>query len=1047
MHRHPSLAVCLAVLALAPLCLAAAGPLGAATIPCDAEQPEPLLPADPVRCAELADTVRHPSALPLADYEAALGDFLRNFCHRDEAAGWRRDKGVRDTGPYIATLVDGVWQGSYNGTHAPVVIWYSPEMIDWMRVNRPPDESAAPAEPPPVPDGAVMVKEMYPKPAAACAGVEPVERLLPTSGAAVMVRDRQASHDGWFWGWFGWSGWDPDWPAGPSNRLAYMGFGQYCVNCHASAVGELTFASMRNVEGAPGEPLVFLSQHFFAVEPKPSHHRLVTVSEDDSVPLDAAHSGYDPAFTAVFGAVPLPKPSQRTVSRMASETYDNVWVGAGTPTAAATFVTSDQCLGCHDAGSTGLQYDMTAPAPDGETLDNLSPYATWRSSPMGLGGRDPIFFAQLASETGTFHPDSSAFVQDVCLGCHGVMGQRQLKIDHGAGAVAGAAAGSEDCPPLLRQMVDAVPWPADAPGAELARYGALARDGLSCAACHRMLVGEGEGPALELPENRCVAERQALLNPGASGFARTLTGSFLVGPPGEILGPFTEPQTVPMDTSLGMLPVHSEAVRSSELCGSCHTVHLPVMRDGETLDHTYEQTTYPEWAFSAYRTGTTPQGTLPGGAGRLAQSCQSCHMPSREADGTPTRSKIASIQERSNFPQAEYAHGPEDIDLEVRDGFARHTLVGLNVFLVEMAQQFPDVLGIRTQDPMLVSFGVDPLALTQRAMLDQAATDTAGVAIGGVVREGGTLRIPVGVENRVGHKFPSGVGFRRAFLELEVLDAAGEVLWASGRTDGAGVIVDQDGSPIAGELWWTDDCSGPRSSYRQGGYAYQPHYQVVRRQDQAQIYQELVTAPGDGPEPECGPGAEPEGPLTTSFLSICGHLKDNRILPAGFLPLEERVAIAEALGAGADLAIDSGALGVGDDPDYLDGGGDALVYEVAEAELGGEPASVRATLYYQAIPPFYLQDRFCTSDSADTGRLYFLAGHLDTSKAGAADWKLQVAAEANAPVPGNAGTALSIVVWMAAAMALYVVAAGLALVFFRKLPGGRRPTGAAAVGG
>jgi hypothetical protein len=35
---------------------------------------------------------------------------------------------------------------------------------------------------------------------------------------------------------------------------------------------------------------------------------------------------------------------------------------------------------------------------------------------------------------------------------------------------------------------------------------------------------------------------------------------------------------------------------------------------------------------------------------------------------------------------------------------------------------------------------------------------------------------------------------------------------------------------------------------------------------------------------------------------------------------------------------------------------------------------------------------------------------------------------------------------MAAAMALYVVAAGLALVFFRKLPGGRRPTGAAAVG-
>ena len=34
---------------------------------------------------------------------------------------------VRDTGPFTATLQDGQWAGSYHGTHAPVVIWYSPE--------------------------------------------------------------------------------------------------------------------------------------------------------------------------------------------------------------------------------------------------------------------------------------------------------------------------------------------------------------------------------------------------------------------------------------------------------------------------------------------------------------------------------------------------------------------------------------------------------------------------------------------------------------------------------------------------------------------------------------------------------------------------------------------------------------------------------------------------------------------------------------------------------------------------------------------------------
>lgn len=52
---------------------------------------------------------------------------------------------------------------------------------------------------------------------------------------------------------------------------------------------------------------------------------------------------------------------------------------------------------------------MTAPVPQGEALSNLSPYATWRTSPMGLAGRDPVFFAQLASETPTFHPERERF--------------------------------------------------------------------------------------------------------------------------------------------------------------------------------------------------------------------------------------------------------------------------------------------------------------------------------------------------------------------------------------------------------------------------------------------------------------------------------------------------------------------------------------------------------------------------------------------------------------------------------------------------------------
>ena len=58
--------------------------------------------------------------------------------------------------------------------------------------------------------------------------------------------------------------------------------------------------------------------------------------------------------------------------------------------------------------------------------------------------------------------------------------------------------------------------------------------------------------------------------------------------------------------------------------------------------------------------------------------------------------------------------------------------------------------------------------------------------------------------------------------------------------------------------------------------------------------------------------------------------------------------------------------------------------------LKGRPAAVQATLYYQAIPPFYLQDRFCTAQGQDTQRLYFLAGHLNLTGTQAESWKLQV---------------------------------------------------------
>ncbi len=964
-------------------CLAALSqPAGAADL-CADEQQTPQIPTDLALCAKLDTIVRKPSALPLDQYEIQLDTYVSAMCHRNFASGWKMDKTVRDTGPFIATLGNGSWSGSYNGTHAPVLVWYSPEMIAWLRANRPSDPAQTPAHPAPIPDGAIMVKEMYnPAPASACR-IADLLRLRPNKqGMAVMVRDSAAARDGWFWAAVGWAGWTPDWPPPDSNSPALAGFGQYCTNCHGSAVDNQTFASLSNIKGEPGTFLNFLSEDFFQHQSNQVVTHYSQVLEHDRPRREAEAKVSRPPGTSSLAFLRALRPPAAAVLAlpasldMPSQSFDHTWIPGDGPNAASAFVTSDQCVGCHSAGGTGLQYDMTAPSQNG-TVFNLSPYGTWRTSPMGLAGRDPIFFAQLASETQTFHAAISPKVQDTCLGCHGILGQRQSEID---------SAPAQACPDFLRETLNAVPYPDGNPGAKQAPLGALARDGVSCTACHHMVLGQADTAKYQdAPQNRCVAQRQAFLNPGNTGFARTFTGSFLVGATDQLAGPFKDPKQVPMQHALGIAPAESATVTSPELCGTCHTVHLPVMQGAQEIGHTYEQTTYPEWAFSAYRTGVTPDGTLPFGPGSLAQSCQDCHMPKTDGQGKPFLSKIAGIQEHSNFPEVENGLPGNDIDLPVREGFARHVLVGLNVFLIDMAAQFSDVLGIATEDPMLGSMGVPPLAYTRQAMYDQAANGTVAISVNGPQAAGATLTAAVTVTNKSGHKFPSGVGFRRAFIDFRVLDDSGKVVWESGRTDAAGVIDDQHGQPIAGELWWKPDCAGRLNP---GSNPHQPHYQVISRQDQAQIYQELVTAPPATGTAQCGPAAPPTGALTTSFLSICAKLKDNRLLPSGFLSLPQRVEISRALGAGADMAEDTSPVGVDGDPDYNNGGGDTLRYQIPLADIQGQPASVEAVFYYQATPPFFLQDRFCTAQGTDRDRLAYLASALNLSQTPAQDWKL-----------------------------------------------------------
>ncbi len=214
------------------------------------------------------------------------------------------------------------------------------------------------------------------------------------------------------------------------------------------------------------------------------------------------------------------------------------------------------------------------------------------------------------------------------------------------------------------------------------------------------------------------------------------------------------------------------------------------------------------------------------------------------------------------------------------------------------------------------------------------------------------------VKNLAGHNFPTGVSFRRAFVNFQVLDAGGAVLWASGNTNPDGVIVDNSGTPLETEFF----------SLRQ--QKFQPHFWTnapITSDKQVQIYEELEV--------------DPQGLLTTSFLSLDHRVKDNRLQPAG----------RTDDGILADRS--PKPVGTGDDPSYHNGCGcNSISYEIPLAQIPGTPAAVQASIYYQSIPPYYLRQRSEEGSGPDTARLIKFANELDLNNyPEIASWKLAIA--------------------------------------------------------
>ena len=277
-------------------------------------------------------------------------------------------------------------------------------------------------------------------------------------------------------------------------------------------------------------------------------------------------------------------------------------------------------MGCHSAGTYGNVMMYTgSKQPDGSTpVMNVSPYGEWRWSPMGLAGRDPIFYAQLESEIAFIRVFSrtirrrlrkiSKLLNNTCFKCHGVMGKRRLDDDHG-----GPDKGNFD-PELVYATYDTNPAPSDK---NSYIYGALARDGVSCMACHRIVEDK---PAPNSPIHSSISSKTKI------------TGNFTTGNPAELYGPFKDNEIVtdPMNNSLGIKPKHNAYIKSSRMCGNCHTINLPLMDnpDADPNKPHLEQVTYLEWLNSGYQNEV--------GTNSKAQTCQNCHMPTKYSNSKGT---------------------------------------------------------------------------------------------------------------------------------------------------------------------------------------------------------------------------------------------------------------------------------------------------------------------------------------------------------------------------------------------------------------------------
>lgn len=180
----------------------------------------------------------------------------------------------------------------------------------------------------------------------------------------------------------------------------------------------------------------------------------------------------------------------------------------------------------------------------------------------------------------------------------------------------------------------------------------------------------------------------------------------------------------------------------SEFCGVCHDVSNPLQNDFAI------ERTYTEWKNSAFADEN--------------KSCQSCHMARVEG----------GYNSDFNNPPAR----PVGV----------HDLVGGNTFIPRvLASMYPE-LDRAANFQYNIDKAYEMLESSSELTISMDAPDPGTIEGVDTVSVGKTNRMTVRVENLTGHKLPTGYPEgRRSWLQVELFDSAGNLLFQSGFYDAA----------------------------------------------------------------------------------------------------------------------------------------------------------------------------------------------------------------------------------------------------------------------